>query len=102
MTRLGDIRQLQNPFSVLQALYNNAHQGHILPSRCDPTIKPCEPFLQISAYSYVAASRQERHIQLLQRLKDHVEKMPQSFIVFEDFDRFDCSLRDFIRDVRHL
>jgi hypothetical protein len=87
---------------VLQALYSNEELGHILPKRCDPTIKPCEPFLQISAYSYVAGDREERHTQLLHRLKEHVEKMPQSFIVFEDFDRFDCSLRDFIRDVRSL
>jgi hypothetical protein len=80
----------------VQALYSSEP---ILPMRCDPTRRPCSPFLLISSYSYVAASRQERYAQLLHRIRDHVDQMPQSFIVFEDFDRFDCTLRDFIRDV---
>lgn len=82
---------------LVQALFANEH---LLPTHCEPTQYPCAPFLQISSYSFMIGKEEERLQQLMERLKDHLQAMPQSLIVFEDFDRFDCALRDFVRDVR--
>lgn len=81
----------------LQALFASEH---LLPIHCEPTQYPCSPFLQISSYSFVIGKEEERLKHLMDRLKGHLQEMPQSLIVFEDFDRFDCALRDFVRDVR--
>lgn len=95
--RPGDGVVLPPLFLPLQALFASEH---LLPIHCEPTQYPCSPFLQISSYSFVIGKEEERLQHLMERLKGHLREMPQSLIVFEDFDRFDCALRDFVRDVR--
>lgn len=100
LTRLGysdGIALQMSSILNVQALFANEH---LLPIHCEPTQYPCTPFLQISSYSFVIGKEEERLKHLMERLKGHLQEMPQSLIVFEDFDRFDCALRDFVRDVR--
>jgi DNA polymerase III delta prime subunit len=72
----------------------------LLPHKCEPTEPPCSALLQISAYSFPATTQELRFQQLRERIAAHVRHMPESLIVFEDFDRMDCALRDMLRDVR--
>lgn len=71
-----------------------------MPTRCNPGESPCRAYLQLSSYSFSAATRERRHEQLKERLQRHTQAMPQSVIVFEDFDHMDCDLRRLICDVR--
>jgi hypothetical protein len=73
----------------------------VLPRKCEPGKAPCEGFIQISSYSFMEADRGEHLLRLRERFRKHLSRIPQSLIVFEDFDRMDCDVRDFIRDVRH-
>jgi hypothetical protein len=82
---------------LVQALY--AKEPH-LPTHCEPTEWPCSAWLQLSSYSIGAATREERFSQLQSRLRKHLTAMPESLVVFEDFDRMSCELRDMLRDVR--
>lgn len=72
----------------------------LLPSSCEPEEAPCRALLQLSAYSFHAPERLERREPLRDRIRQHVNKMPESIFVVEDYDRLDCSLRDMLRDVR--
>lgn len=72
----------------------------VLPIRCNPGEAPCRAYLQLSSYSFSAATRERRHEQLKERLQRHAHAMPQSVVVFEDFDHMDCDLRRLICDVR--
>jgi Cdc6-like AAA superfamily ATPase len=72
----------------------------VLPQRCEAGRPPCRALLQIGSYSFVAESRHARFVQLRQTIAEHVRLHPEALIVLEEFDRFDCGLRDMIREVR--
>ena len=74
----------------------------ILPQRCEAGRAPCRALLQVGSYSFAAGERTERFVQLRDTIAAHVRRHPEALVVLEEFDRFDCGLRDMLREVRIL
>lgn len=72
----------------------------ILPQRCEAGRPPCRALLQVGSYSFAAVDRALRFRQLRDAIAAHVRRHPEALIVLEEFDRFDCGLRDMLREVR--
>lgn len=65
-----------------------------------PQEADCPSYLVFSGMSYTQDD-QERAIQaMLDILREHTRRFPQSLIVFEDIDKLSCYFRNRFRDVR--
>lgn len=59
----------------------------------------CSGYKVLFGMDYTAKDREEQHAMLQTALLEHVSMYPQSFIVVEEYDKLDCHMRGFFRQI---
>lgn len=77
-----------------QALYNRHIRGDL---RC-PGLD-CAGYKVLYGMDYTADERQQQHGALRAALLEHLRQAPESLLVIEEYDKLDCSMRGFFRQL---
>ncbi|KAL4448497.1 hypothetical protein ABPG75_005716 [Micractinium tetrahymenae] len=77
-----------------QALYNKHIRGDL---RC-PGLD-CAGYKVLYGMDYTAEERQQQHNALRASLLEHLRQAPESLLVIEEYDKLDCPMRGFFRQL---
>ncbi|WPT12885.1 Torsin-1A [Picochlorum sp. SENEW3] len=80
-----------------QVLYNGENANKVQGQHCPG--RHCAGYKVLFGMDYTTHDRDEQHAMLQKALLDHVSLHPQSFIVVEEYDKLDCYMRGFFRQI---
>jgi len=78
-------------------LYHGENADNKVQSHCPG--RQCPGYKVLFGMDYTTHDRDEQHAMLQKALLDQVSLHPQSFIVVEEYDKLDCHMRGFFRQI---